>query len=702
MLTRYCLSLFLLVSVSAFGQTLGNNAPSTNSAYTLTVRTQLVTEAVTVKDSQGKSVRNLTAKDFVVTEDGDPQQIRFCEYQALTSNAERLPPQSEDDEGVTIFRHLTRTQISSEKSDSLKYKDHRLLALYFDFTTMLPGEQYRALQAAEHFVRSQMTKADLVSVIRYAGGSVDVLQDFTGDRNRLLSILQTLLVGEGQGLSDSVDDASSADVGAAFGQDDAEFNVFNTDRQLSALQTTAQMLGSLNEKKALIYFAGGLHLKGVDNQAQLRATIDSAIRAGVTFWPIDARGLVAAAPLGDATQGSPGSAAMYTGASVQSQQSNLQTSQDTLYALASDTGGKAFLDNNDLDLGLKNAQLSISDYYVIGYYTTNTASDGQFRRIKISVRDPSWTLNYRHGYYAGKQFDKFTAADKERQLEDALMLSDPITDLTIAMELNYFQLNRAEYYVPLTIKIPGRELALAKRGGADHTLIDFVGEIKDASSGITLTNVRDKVNIRLSDATALQLAHKPIVYDTGFTLLPGKYLFKFLARDDETGRIGTYATSFTIPNLNKEQARVPISSVVLSNELTGVRAALYNASKGRQRAEEISVDPLVDAGQTLVPSVTRVFSKSLPLYVYLQAYIHSVSNEPLIGYVSLYQGSNKLLGSKQTLFVAHSQGSMSLAQMRFSLDLKTIQPGLYQFQVTVIAPRSSKTQFWRGDLQISP
>lgn len=702
MLTRYCLSLFLLFPASVFGQTLGNNAPPTNSAYTLTVRTQLVTEAVTVKDAQGKSVQKLTAKDFVVTEDGNPQRIRFCEYQALTSNAERLPAQSENDEGVTIFRHLGRTQISADKSDSLKYKDRRLLALYFDFTTMLPGEQYRALQAAEHFVRSQMTKADLVSIIRYTGGSVDVLQDFTEDRNRLLSILQTLLVGEGQGLSDSIDDASSADVGAAFGQDDAEFNVFNTDRQLSALQTAAQMLGSLNEKKALIYFAGGLHLNGVDNQAQLRATIDSAIRAGVTFWPIDARGLVATAPLGDATQGSPGSAAMYTGASVQSQQSNLQASQDTLYALASDTGGKAFLDNNDLGLGLKNAQSSISDYYVIGYYTANTALDGQFRRIRISVRDPSWTLDYRHGYYAGKQFDKFTTADKERQLEDALMLSDPITDLTIAMELNYFQLNRAEYYVPLTIKIPGRELALAKRGGAEHTLVDFVGEIKDASSGITLTNVRDNVNIKLSDSTASQLAHKPIVYDTGFTLLPGKYLFKFLARDDETGRIGTYATSFTIPNLNKEQARIPISSVVLSNELTDVRGALYNASKRRQQAREFSVDPLVDAGQKLIPSVTRVFSKSLPLYVYLQAYVHGISNEPFIGYVSLYQGSNKLLDSKQTLFVAHAQGSMSLAQISFSLDLKTIKPGLYQCQVTVLAPGSSKTQFWRGDLQISP
>ena len=93
-------------------------------------------------------------------------------------------------------------------------------------------------------------------------------------------------------------DASSVDTGAAFGQDSGEFNIFNTDRQLSALQTTAKMLGTLNEKKALIYFASGLRLNGIDNQAQMHATVDAAIRAGVSFWPVDARGLVAGAPPG--------------------------------------------------------------------------------------------------------------------------------------------------------------------------------------------------------------------------------------------------------------------------------------------------------------------------------------------------------------------------------------------------------------------
>ncbi len=189
-----------------------------------------------------------------------------------------------------------------------------------------------------------------------------------------------------------------------------------------------------------------------------------------------------------------------------------------MFALAADTGGKALLDNNDLAKGIVQAQNSVSSYYILGYYATNTALDGKFRRIKISLNGGlSATLDYRQGYFAGKTFGKFTTAEKERQLEDALMLGDPITELTIAMEIDYFQLNRAEYFVPVVVKIPGRELALARKGGAERTLIDFIGEMKD-DYGSTIQNVRDKADIKLSGETAAKLAKRPIEYDTGFTL----------------------------------------------------------------------------------------------------------------------------------------------------------------------------------------
>ena len=701
---RSFLTLLLLVTLSADAQTIGQNkTPGASDTYTLSVRSQLVIETVVAKDKQGKPIQGLTAKDFTITEDGVEQKIRFCEHQTLPETAVPLPRTPSDKEDIKLYKRLTRTQLAPEDPEKLRYKDHRLLALYFDMTAMRPDDQLRALNAAETFIRTQMTAADYVSILRYQGGSVDVLQDFTADRNRLLSILATMVVGEGQGDVESPGDASGADTGAAFGQDDSEFNVFNTDRQLSALQTAAKMLGNLNEKKSLIYFADGLRLNGVDNQAQLHATIDDAIRAGVSFWPIDARGLVAGAPLGDATQGSPGNAGMYTGAAALAVTSNFQQSQDTLYALAGDTGGKALFDTNDLGKGIVQAQQAISDYYILEYYTTNPALNGRFRRIKVTVNVADAKLDYRQGYYAGKEFSKFTIADKERQLEDALSLEDPVTDLTVAMEINYFQLNRAEYFVPIVVKIPGRELALAKRGGAEHTLIDFIYEIKDIYGGVTVSNNRDHVSIKLSDATATELAHRPIEYDSGFTLLPGKYTIKFLARDDETGRIGTFQTTFTIPNLNKEDKRVPISSVVLSSQRVEMKDALYDAMKGKDQAKAIAANPLVQDGKKLVPSVTRVFSAARDLYVYFQAYEPAATTpNPVIAFVTFYQGQKKIYETQPTAITPAALSHLGTVPINFTISLQSLPPGQYDCQVTVLDPTTTKATFWRSQIAVVP
>ncbi|MGH9522041.1 MAG: VWA domain-containing protein [Terriglobales bacterium] len=689
--------MLLCCAAAATAQQVGQNvSPQNPGTYTFNAGAQLVIETVTVKDKQGHSIQGLAANDFTVTEDGVPQAIKIFEYQDLPeSNAPAQAPP----ENIHIYKKLGQTQISSESPGAAKYQDRRLLALYFDMTAMQPADQIRALAAADKFIASQMSASDMIAILRYTGGAVEVLQDFTSDRNRLRSILQTMIVGEGQGYGESSADASSPDTGAAFGQDDSEFNIFNTDRQLSALQTASQMLARLSEKKSLVYFASGLRLNGLNNQAQLRATINAAIRAGVSFWPIDARGLVAMPPLGDASMGSPGGSGMYSGAAFSSNLGNFQQSQDTLYELASDSGGKALLDSNDLDAGIVQAQRSVSSYYVIGYYTTNTTQDGKFRRIKIGLNNGAQaSIDYRQGYFAGKTFAKFTLADKERQLEDALMLPDPITELTIAMEIDYFQLNRAEYFVPIVVKIPGRELALAKRGGAERTVIDFIGEIKD-EFGTTVSNVRDKVSAKLSDATAAELAKRQIIYDTGYTLLPGKYTIKFLARDDETGRIGTFQTTLVIPNLNKEEKRLSISSVVLSSQRIDLKDAIYNASKDKGKAD--SVNPLVVNGQKLIPSVTRVFRKDQQMYVYLQAYERdATSPTPLVAFVSFY-GTDKKAAQSHAIETKSVLGKLNTVPLQFAIPLDQLAPGEYDCQITILDPTADRATFWRAPVVIT-
>lgn len=655
--------------------------------------TQLVVIQVAVKDKSGKPIEGLTKNDFVVAENGAVQNIAFLEFQKL----EEIQPAPVLTERVAPIPRLAHTQIAAERPLDLKYADRRLLALYFDMTAMPPADQARAIGSAEDFVRKQMTPADLVAIMVYSGGEVNVHEDFTADRERLLATLRTLIVGEDENVPEPA-------VEGAFGQAGGEFAIFRTDRQLSALQTAAKMLGQLNEKKALVYFASGLRLNGTDNNAQLRATVNAASKAGVSFFTVDARGLVASAPMGDASRPSPGGVGAYTGQAALNNLTGLQRTQDTLWSLAADTGGKALLDANDLSQGIVQAQKSIVSYYVLGYYTSNDAKDGKQRRIKITLANGlNAELEYRDSYFATKEFKKFTTADRERQLEDAFMLGDPITELTMAMEVNYFQLNRAEYFVPIAIKVPGNEFALAKRGGAEHTVIDFLGEIR---SGGPANQVRDKIDIKLSDATAAELATRPLTYTTGFTVLPGNYRIKFLARDLETGRIGTYETSVNIPNLNPkpdvQDSKVAISSVVLSSQRAEVDSALFNANKNKEQSQvQQTVDPLVQDGQKLLPSVTRVFNKNKPMFVYLQAYQQGAEPpQPLAAFVTFYRDNVKAFETTPVTISERVANRLNTMPIKINFPLEKLATGEYRLQVTVLNPGSQKAAFWQTQVML--
>ncbi len=124
---------------------------------------------------------------------------------------------------------------------------------------------------------------------------------------------------------------------------------------------------------------------GVDNQSQLRATVNAAVRANVAFYPIDARGLTASAPGGDASQAGAVGSNLYSGKGQRTLRDSFHNQQETLFTLASDTGGKALLDSNDLTLGIRQVQKDIESYYILTYSSTNTAEDGRYRRIQVEA-----------------------------------------------------------------------------------------------------------------------------------------------------------------------------------------------------------------------------------------------------------------------------------------------------------------------------
>ena len=667
---------------------------------TFRTNTNLVIVNVAVKDKSGKAIENLKKEQFTLLEDGKPQQISVFELEHL--NGGTLPPLEVPAPTSTLkTRGPAETKAvptpvaaaPSLKSDQLK--DRRLIAMLFDLSSMQPPEQIRAREAAKKFIETQMTASDTVSIMTLTN-ELRVVQEFTNDRETLLSAIESLRVGDSSELAAmAATGADATDTSGEFTADDTEFNIFNTDLKLSALEDAARKLAPFPEKKALVYFSSGIGKTGVDNQSQIRATVNAAVRANVSFYPIDARGLVAMAPVVDATQASPKGTGVFTGSAQLSARTSFHDTQDTIYTLAADTGGQALLDSNDLTLGIRAVQTDISSYYVLGYYSANPAQDGKYRHVtvKIASLPESAKVDYRRGYYAGKVWGKMSSNDKERQLEDALTLDDPFTDLPLALEVDYFQTGRDKYFVPITVRIAGSSLGLSPKSTTD---LDFIGQIRDLH-GKLLGGVRDEIKLKLSEENAAQLSQRHVEYDTGVTLPPGDYNLRFLARENQSGKMGTYEMKFTVPDLSKESS-VRMSSVVWSNQREPLSASIGTAGTNKRLLNE---HPLVENGIKLIPDITRVFRKNQKLYVYFEVYDPGTLSSPSVSAeLMMFRGKSKAFESAPVHVTKPKSGHPNTLAFEFQMPLANIPSGRYTCQVSVIDEQARKFGFARAPLVI--
>jgi len=651
--------------------------------------TNLVIVTVFARDKEGRPVKGLTKDDFIVLENGKPQTISVFEYQNLD-----LP---ETAKPVEVETPSSPTAPSTPAPESpLKYRDRRLLVLYFDWSSLADADQVHALDAAKEFIRKQMKPADLVSIASF-GTIVKIEEEFTGDKDRLMARLDKIQPGAYSELSADAATEEVTDQDSAFQADMTEFNVFNTDRKLGALEDLASKLRSLPEKKSIIFFSSGVSRSaGMENESQLRSAINAAVRANVSFYPVDVRGLQSAPLGGDASQAAPTGTALYSGSTQSQARSKRNDSQDTLYALASDTGGKATFDTNDLTLAARQAQRDQQSYYVIGYYSADARKDGNFRRVEVKLAaKKAIALDYRKGYYAPKEFRAFNADDKERQLDEAMQSGDPITDLPIAVEIDWMRLGKGRYFVPISVKIPGSAIPLQKKGTSEVTRADFTAQVRDAK-GAPVNAVRDEIEIRLRENKAGMLAARSLLYDTGFTLPPGKYKLKALVRENLTGKIGTFESKFEVPELESNTDRLALSSLVLSTQRAKTGEEVGRAERSTKKSDK---HPLVRNGEKIVPSVTRVFQREQTLTVYAEAY--GLENPTLQATVGFYRDGKKAFESRPTFVRELLTGRPGAAAIQMEIPLKALTPGDYIAQLTVIDAPNSRFAFSRLPVVIS-
>jgi VWFA-related protein len=565
---------------------------------------------------------------------------------------------------------------------------HRLLTLLFDTSSMAPEDVQKAADAAIKWVDEQMTPADLVAVASI-GSSLQILTDFTSSKEQVHAVL-TAFSGAESTAAAAVDSSTAAtDEAAATATDDTptvdasaqELDTFNNDVRLRALKTLAEALKPIQQKKAIIYFSAGMQRSGTDNEVELRAAVNAAVRANVAIYPVDSRGLQAIVPGGEARQASRGGVGAFSGRAVATQFSQLAAQQETLTSLAADTGGTAFTDSNDFGEAFTKVVRDISSYYIVGFASTNPNKDGRFRRITVRLRAKSaLKVEAREGYYADRDFTHTAKSDREAQLQEQLGAQIAATDVPLFVTAGWFRLAADKYYVPVSLAVPGSAVPPSK----DKVTLDVAGLIRD-ERGFPVGRIRDTLTV--PPASADSLAARQVLYQTGVTLPPGRFTVKVVVRENTTGQMGAFETRIVVPEL--KTASVKVSSLVLSTQL-------QNAA-GRR-----TVSPLVRDGVELVPNLTHIVGRDQKLYFYYEVYEPAVeSGAPqLRTNLTFYRGKVKVFETPVVERTKVDLADRHAAVFQFELPANSLKPGLYTCQVNIIDEVAGRFVFPRLDLYV--
>ena len=691
----------LLAATLAFTTALAS-AQDQAAPFTLKVDSDIVLTNVVVRDKKtGAVVKDLIASDFTILENGKPQKVASFDYQNVDEAA--VLNEKTTVTGKTTVADLLNNNFAA---DSKTLRDHRLIVMFFDLSSMQPEDIDRAVDAAKDYINKKMQPADLVALVSMDTGlSVD--RDFTADKSALLAGVGHYNGTEGTGFGAGATgtSAGTADDASSYTADDTEYNSLNTDRELYAIRDIARVLGRIDQRKSLLYFSGGLTRNGIENQASMRAATNEAVKANMAIYSVDSRGLEAIPPVGNASTGSLRGTAAYSGAAMQSNLSANFASQETLGTLSADTGGKAFFDSNDFGPAFEQIQHDTEAYYIVGFHSTNTAKDGTFRHLTVKLNRSDVKLDYRPGYYAQADFQHSKTEDRELQLTEQLRSDLPATDVALYLQALYFRLENNEFFVPVSLIVPGSQIPFLKNGDRDKATIDIIGQVKNAQN-IIVGNARETVKLALD--AAQQVQRKNIQYSTGFTLAPGRYHLKFVVRENQTGAMGSFETDLQVPDLKKSP--VKLSSIVL-------------ASQRVANTDKKNISPLVRDGFEWIPNLPHVFRQDQHLYFLYEVYDPSrIKNNSdgtlaatpkgltrrdtgpvrVLTSIEFLSGGVKVYETPLVEAKAVNVTIRNAVEFQFDVALAQLAPGNYVCQVNVIDDAGGSFTFPRMALLLKP
>jgi len=620
-----------------------------------------------VLDGQGAFVPGLTAADFQVIEDGKPQKIDAFSFVNIPVAREPRP----------LF---AKAPVEPDVSTNLSGYDGRVYVLVLDDQHTHPLRSQRTKQAARTFIQRYIGANDTAAIV-YTSGRTDVAQEFTNSQTRLLRAVDKFM---GRKLRSSTLERldEEARTRGTRAQGDRIDDPFDQERAYMA-RTTLDSLRNLSNylagisgrRKAIIYFSEGVDYDIYDvfntsggASAVLQASRDAvaaATRANVAIYGIDPRGLTA---MGDdmiEVQDTPQDTSLGLGLSTFGVE--LRRAQDSLRVLSSETGGFPIVNENDLASAFERVVADNSQYYLLGYYSTNEKRDGKFHKIEVKVTRPGLTVRSRKGYVATRTSTPKDDGKTAPELKAALASPLPVSALPMAMTAAVFKGPEGKGAVVLSTLIGARDLPLVEKNGTFNNDLEVVLTVADYGG-------KNYPGDRATLALALKPDSVPRLRAGGFRILneidlpPGRYQLRSAAREGNTKRAGSVLYDLEVPDFSKE--KLGISSIALTSATSG----LVPTARPKDPLAKMLPGPL---------TTFRDFAVGDELALFVEVY----DNSSKAAHKVEIEASLKSEGGQSVFQTREERDSSELAGgpggygFTARIPLKGVAPGLYVLRV---------------------
>jgi VWFA-related protein len=546
---------------------LGQNAPEISShdaPATFSTKVNLVMVPVVVRDAKGKAIGTLQKEDFQLFDKGKPQVI--SKFSVEKAGEAVIPAEVATDDAA-----LENAAGATAAAKAPAPIAQRFVIYLFDDVHTSTADLIQVRNAADRHLTETLDATTRAAIFTTSGqGNLDFTDDRAKLHEALLKLMSRSTIG---GLGRECPDISyyTADLiqnkndptalqtaaaevlatcdppppgqSAQQAMQAAEIVVRATasnvlslgDRDarlaLTVLEDAIRRLKAAPGDRSLIFVSPGVFLTD-DLRQEETDIMDRAIRANVRISSLNARGLYAVVPGGDASTPSTQGGQAVMNAKAQYQRESAIAEEGIMEELADATGGRYFHNNNDLKAGFGQVAAAPEFVYVLGFSPQNLKLDGAYHALKVKLTNShGLDLQARRGYYAPKHLPD-PAEDAKREIQEALFSRDELQDIPVELHMQFFKSSDIAAKIAVLARVNLKNLHFRKADGRNNDNLTVLTGVFDRN-GNYISGVEKILELRLLDPTLDKLLNSGVTVRTNFDVAPGSYVIRLVVRDSE-------------------------------------------------------------------------------------------------------------------------------------------------------------------------